>query len=418
MISPIEAWVAEKTGLQARLSAETLTEWKLERVRRLVEYGRKRSSFYAEHLKGIDADKLNRLSDLQAIPFTRPGDVMRESRAFVCVPQRDISRIITLNTSGSQGTPKRIYFTESDLESTVDFFAHGMSAMVNRGQSVLVLMSGPARYGVGDLLKKGLERIGVSTKIHGNIGNFDEAAELVREAVCLVGLPGEVIGLCRSHRELRPESVLLSADYVPESVVGGIEETWGCKVFTHYGMTETGFGGGVQCSARSGYHMRDADLLLEIVDPETGRQVPDGCYGEVTVTTLSREAMPLIRYRTGDIAKILTGACPCGGMLPRLGKVTGRSDNLIPVKGGGYLSIHRLDEIMYAKPEICNYSARLADPGSKPVLSLLVDSTRDMKEKELFDHISEKLPKNIEIRISFGRLEAAQGMEKRRLILE
>jgi len=418
VISPIEGWIAERTGLGSRLNSKALLEWKLEKVRRLVEYVREHSRFYAERLKGIDPDMLHCFSDLQNIPFTMPADLMQEPRDFVCVPQREVSRIITLNTSGSMGIPKRIYFTGRDLESTVDFFAWGMSTMVRSGQIVLVLMSGRTPYGVGDLLGKGLERIGVSAIIHGNIGNMEAVAEMTQKADCLVGLPGEMIGLCRRYRELRPGSVLLSADYVPESVIGSIEETWDCRVFTHYGMTETGFGGGVQCSAREGYHMRDADLLLEIVDPETGLQVPDGCCGEVTVTTLSREAMPLLRYRTGDMASMISGICPCGGSLPRLGKVVGRRSNIISTSGGGQLSIHQLDEIMYRRPEINNYSARLVYSESKPVLELVVDSSHCKGERELIGYILGSLECDVEIKLSFGNLKPDQGFEKRRIAVE
>ncbi len=98
----------------------------------------------------------------------------------------------------------------------------------------------------------------------------------------------------------------------------------GCEVFAHSGLTETGFGGGVECGAHQGYHLREADLFVEIVDPGTGRPLPDGEPGEIVVSTLCRLAMPLIRYRTGDLGHLLPGPCVCGSPFRRLGAVAGR----------------------------------------------------------------------------------------------
>ena len=122
------------------------------------------------------------------------------------------------------------------------------------------------------------------------------------------------------------------------SVKRFLENTWKCTVFTHWGMTETGYGGGVQCGAREGYHMRDLDLLLEVVDPETGEPVPDGELGELVLTTLRRTGMPLIRYRTGDLGRFIVSPCPCGTLKPRLAEVEGRLADVISLPGGKWLS--------------------------------------------------------------------------------
>lgn len=418
MIYQIQDWVAERTGLGRQLTVQSLQLWQLDRLKTILEYARRHSKFYAERLRGIGVEKLATLSDMQSIPFTWPEDIVHAPKAFICVPQRDIARIITLTTSGSLGVSKRIYFTAGDLERTVDFFAHGMSAMVRRGQTALILMSGQTQYGVGDLLQKALARIGVKAYVHGNVRDVHKAVEAARGIDCLIGVPGEIIFMCRNDASLRPQSVLLSADYVPESVIKSLEETWKCKVFTHYGMTETGFGGGVQCEAGRGYHLRDADLLVEIIDRETGMQVMPGQYGEVTVTTLSREAMPLIRYRTGDIARMDMGICACGGVLPRLDKVTGRYANNITLSNGEQLSIHQLDEIMFALPAIRSYRAKLTNTGGTPILSLIVDKASALRHEQLLEHLACMLGDGIEIYISYDRVEPFTGTEKRHILIE
>ena len=125
-------------------------------------------------------------------------------------------------------------------------------------------------------------------------------------------------------------------------------------------MTETGSGGGGECDADDGYHLREADLFVEIVHPATGRVPPDGVSGEVVVTTLTRRAMPLIRYRTGDQARFLPDYCPCGSMLRRLGNAQGRLTNAAALGPSTQLKMAALDEVLFAIPEVLNYQAQLA----------------------------------------------------------
>ena len=113
--------------------------------------------------------------------------------------------------------------------------------------------------------------------------------------------------------------VLLSADDVLDAIRERISRIWGAEVYFHYGLTETGLAGGVDCCAHQGYHLRACDLYAEILDPD------DDGFGELAVTTFGREAMPLIRYRTGDIARISTQPCPGGGVLPRLETIRGQA---------------------------------------------------------------------------------------------
>jgi phenylacetate-coenzyme A ligase PaaK-like adenylate-forming protein len=120
------------------------------------------------------------------------------------------------------------------------------------------------------------------------------------------------------------KAILLSAEYVSDENVRIIEEIWDCKVFEHYGMTEMGLGGAMACETRIGYHPREADLIFEIIDPESGAALPDGEYGEIVFTTLTREAMPLVRYRTGDFSRFIPEPCPCGSKLKRLDRVANR----------------------------------------------------------------------------------------------
>jgi phenylacetate-CoA ligase len=151
---------------------------------------------------------------------------------------------------------------------------------------------------------------------------------------------------------------------VPSALVDELKRTWGCAVFGHYGTTEMGLGGGVECEAFSGYHLREADLLFEIVDPASGRALPKGQTGEIVFTTLTRGAMPLVRYRTGDLSRFVPEPCPCGTVLPRLAKVRGKIDDMVALGNGAWLGIADLDEVLFSMPEIVNYAASLTRKGT------------------------------------------------------
>jgi phenylacetate-coenzyme A ligase PaaK-like adenylate-forming protein len=149
-------------------------------------------------------------------------------------------------------------------------------------------------------------------------------------------------------------------DHVPDAIVRAVEASWGCTVYNHYGMTEMGLGGGVECQARRGYHMREADLYVEIIDPINGKTVPEGEYGEVVFTTLTRRGMPLIRYRTGDISRFVQGDCPCGTILRTLEKVRGRTSNRLDLGNGRFLIMADLDEALFSVDGVWNFTATVS----------------------------------------------------------
>jgi phenylacetate-coenzyme A ligase PaaK-like adenylate-forming protein len=116
-----------------------------------------------------------------------------------------------------------------------------------------------------------------------------------------------------------------------------------------------GLGGGVECEAHHGYHLREADLFFEIVHPQTGEPIPDGEYGEVVFTTLTRQGMPFLRYRMGDRSRFLPGACPCGTSLELMERVSGRINEFVPV-GDAILNLPDFDEVLFSIPDILNFN--------------------------------------------------------------
>ena len=157
----------------------------------------------------------------------------------------------------------------------------------------------------------------------------------------------------------RIKSVLLSTDYIPGTIVLELRRIWGCDVFQHYGMTEMGLGGGVECRAFDGYHLREADLYFEIIDPETGEPLTEGQQGEVVFTTLTRKGMPLIRYRTGDRSRFVVNLCPCKSILRRMEPVSGRIEHAVRLKNNFPLTLSLLDEALFSVSNLLNYQVSI-----------------------------------------------------------
>jgi phenylacetate-CoA ligase len=399
-VNCIEAWTLQQTSL-SEPNAGALRDWQLSRLAETVAYVQAHSRFYSDRLWNFNGT-------LESLPFTKPTDIAQDPMAFLCVPQTEIARVTTLTTSGTSGPKKRIFFTKNDLERAVDFFALGMTMLVHEDQDTLILMGADTEHSIARLLKVAVERLGAHGRIGDIAGGAEETLEAARTADCIVGMPAELLYLCRLDGRLRPSTVLLSADFVPECVIAVLKEHWGCRVFTHFGMTETGFGCAVQCEVGEGHHVRHPELILEIVDPATGQAVPAGSRGEIVLTTFCHEAMPLLRYRTGDIASLIEASCACGGSLPRLGRVLGRYENQL---GSGTLSIHQLDEWLFAMPAVRAFEAGLRIEANQQYLQLAVESTNTLNERAL----AAQLPNGLSLQVRYAEVSPFSRRGKRRI---
>ncbi|PKM49280.1 MAG: AMP-binding protein [Firmicutes bacterium HGW-Firmicutes-7] len=424
-LTPLENWIIDKTGID-RKDRLALEAYQLNQLKEALYYSKKNSRFYQEHLKEVDIESIHTIKDFESIPFTFSEDIKKQSLDFLCVPQREIKRIVTLNTSGTSGDEKRIYFTHKDLELTVDFFQIGMSCLTDETDRVLVLLPGEAYGSIGDLLKKALTLSNIPCFVKGVLTDVEETAKYIEEnqITCIVGIPLQILYLSRMKSEIfrkRIRKVLLSTDYVPEVLVSELAQLAQCKVFNHYGMTEMGYGGGVECEALKGYHMREGDLFFEIIDPDSGKVVEDGQYGEVVFTTFKRQAMPLIRYRTGDMAAFSNKKCECGAFLKTMHKVTGRINNKVTLKNGGAIHLRELDELILKYYDIIDYKAILK-AGDHLVLLLRTSVliVKNSIEKELIKSILEKIQKPINISIIWmlddGLPKISNSMMKRKIV--
>ncbi|MGA8832295.1 MAG: DVU_1553 family AMP-dependent CoA ligase [Desulfomonilaceae bacterium] len=381
--TPLEKWIASKVSQKSseeNLDQTDLRSYQLEQLKRTVDYARSESPFYRQTLNGLSSECLRNLEDIGQFPFTTSDHLQGRGAEFLCVSQSEIERVVTLRSPGLDTIIRRLYFTANEVERTVDFFHHGMSTLVEAGQKVLILMPGERPDTVGDLLVRSLARMGVEGIVYGFV---QDAAHALREIDrlnidVLVGIPTQALSLARHDdcafvRPGRIKSVFLSSDYVSPAIVMELQRAWGCRVFNHYGSTEMGFGGGVECQALHGYHMREADLYFEIVDPQTGKILQYGQPGEIVFTTLTRRAMPLIRYRTGDLSRFLSEPCPCGSTLRRLDRVRGRISDFVRLGTNHWLGTPDLDDTLFAIPGLLDYRAIINDCNHHDKLDMVID---------------------------------------------
>ena len=356
-----------------------------ERLRLLnaqLAYAAAHSPYYRETLGALGP--LPALDALSRLPFLTPETLRREGRRLVCVPASEVARIVSLRSSGTTGEPKRLYFTRGDLERTVAFFAEGMGWMAAPGDRVAVLMPCAAPDGIGDLLCRALRLLGASPL---PIGVRPDLAALAQELLSdppqvLVGFPWQVRLLCLLAPALRPRAVLLSADYIPETLPALIENRWNCRVLAHFGMTETGYGCAVEHPCAPGMVLRADELIAEIVDPTSGAPLPPGRPGELVLTTVRREAMPLLRYRTGDLAELDDSG--------RISRVFGRC--------GAPKTFYFWQDRLCALPWLYDYTARdgrllacvaeSAPPDSAAILSASADGAEVTLRRVMPDEVA------------------------------
>jgi len=339
----LENWIETTEGLP-QLTREALEELQLRRLNETLARLKERGGFYRDY-----PEKLEALSDLQKLPFTTAQMLSEHPGKFLLTSQSEVSRVISGATSGTTGPAKRVFYTAQDTEHTVGFFAEGISEMLSQGEKCLIVFPFTGPFGLGDLIAQAVERLGAIPVKAGFGQTWGELTALVRETQpeTYIGFPVTLLSLARMYGEKFPvRRALVSGDACPRGVMEELEKALVNKLYPHYGSRECGLGGAVTCPAFEGMHLRENHIIPEIID-ENGKVLADGEYGELVITTIGAEAMPLIRYRTGDYTRILP-QCPCGGVTRRIDTVSRQE---------GIISIEELDSKLFHIPELLDYWA-------------------------------------------------------------
>ena len=350
----------EKMETMTRAQIEAL---QLERLQATVQHCMN-SPFYRKRFEeaGLKPEDIKTLDDIRRIPFTTKQD-LRDTYPFgmASVPLRECTRLHS--SSGTTGTPTVILHTQKDLEEWAAQVARNLWRVGLRPDDVFQNSSGYGMFTGGLGFQYGAERLGMLT-IPAAAGNSIRQIKFITDfgTTALHAVPSYVTRLYEvmqsmgvdPRRDTKLKVLAIGAEPHSEEQRRRIEEMMGVKAYNSFGMSEMcGPGVGFECQEQNGLHFWEDYYIVEIVDPETLEPVPDGEVGELVLTSLCREAMPLLRYRTRDLTRVLGRTCPCGRNHVRIDRMRGRSDDMMVLRGVNIFPI-QIEKILMTFPELAS----------------------------------------------------------------
>ena len=325
------------------MSRQEIETLQLERLKHQVQYCMDNVPFYHKRLTeaGISADKIKTLSDIQYIPYTTKADI-RDNYPYglFARPMKEIVRIHA--SSGTTGKPTVVGYTRNDLNNWSDCVARLCAAVGVNDNDIAQISFGYGLFTGALGLHYGLEKLGCAV-IPVSSGNTQKQAMLLKDfgTSVLISTPSYAMYMSEvahemgiSNEELKLRIGLFGSEGCTDALRDKIEKGFGLFSTDNYGMSEL-MGPGVsgECEYRCGLHFAEDHFLPEVINSETGEVLPRGEKGELVVTTLTKEGIPLLRYRTKDITRIHYEKCRCGRTHARMEKVQGRSDDMLKIRG-------------------------------------------------------------------------------------
>ena len=345
-LSRIDALLLAQEGLKS-INRAGIEKMQLQKLNALLAREKERGGFYRDL-----PDHLDSLSALDSLPFTTDEDLAHSASGMLLCSQAEVQRVLSDATSGTTGAAKRVFYTEGDCEHTVELFMAGLGELIFPGNVTMICFPFSGPHGLGELIAEAIEHLGARPLRLGVGLTYGEYAAVLEKGKpdTFVGMPVQLLSLLRVCGRGSLKRALVSGDACPDAVLSGCEEILGSRLFPHYGSREMALGGAITCPAHAGMHLRENHVIAEIVD-ENGRTLPPGETGELVITTIGMEAMPLIRYRTGDYTRAIPGRCPCGSEALRLDTVSRKET----------AELAALDETLFSLPFVADYRAERRD---------------------------------------------------------
>lgn len=373
------------------LTADDLNKLQLERLRQTVARAAL-SPFYGDRLRqaGVNPDSLQTVADIRRIPFTTKDELRTNSRQMLTVPLSDIIRLHA--SSGTTGQATVIYYTRTDIELWADLVARSLYMTGMRPEDVFQNMMGYGLFTGGLGFHYGAERLGALT-IPAGAGNNKRQVQLLQqfETTAIHIIPSYALVLLNTFaalnvdpRDLPLRLAYIGAEPYSEAIRRRIEEAYGLKAYNCYGLSEmNGPGVAFECLEQNGSHVWEDSFLLEVIDPETLEPAPPGVVGELVFTNLTRQGMPLLRYRSRDLASYDDRPCPCGRNSRRLSRIQGRTDDMIILKGVNIFPV-QIDRVLMELPEVgSNYLVELRQEGATDQMIVKVEIKQEYFQEEL-----------------------------------
>lgn len=396
-----EQMLQREHGEPHTINKEIFTAVKEQRLIATVHHAYEKSRFYrtAFDRYGLKPQDIRSLDDLKKIPFTCSRDLGGNNYDFLCISQGNVEKPVTYFSSGTTGMQKRMYFSQADIREIQNFLAVGMETVADPGDTIQILLPNSSGRGIGAILGTSLQQQNMQAVVTDVFESSSQQIEYTRQYKPTVwfGDAGVIYRITKEmgqHMDLSSLGVrilFLTMGYVSDSMRHNLEAAWGCRVSTHYGLTETGWGLAVECPVTHHYHYNEFGVIAEVVDPITGEPLPDGEEGELVFTTLGREAMPLLRYRSRDIAWLRHPPCVCGCMLDSIGPVKKRMEAVAVLPNGTELCPPMFADTLYSFDAVVDYDISLRTESTAPVLTFHIEMT-DTTNQSIIQEALEALP--------------------------
>lgn len=321
----------------------SLRDVQLSRLQKIVAHAYKNVEFFRNRMdeKGITPEDIKSLTDIQKLPFSKKVD-LRDTYPFgLCaVPMSEVVRLHA--SSGTTGKPIVVAYTKEDLDVWSEVMCRGLAGAGLSKNDIIQIAYGYGLFTGGLGAHYGCETLG-ATVVPASVGNTQRQVMLMRDfgvtGICCT--PSYFLHLIEQAniygidmRELPVRVGIFGAEPWSQGMREQLEKGAGIEAFDIYGLSEIiGPGVAIECSEHSGMHVFEDHFYPEIIDPDTGEVLPDGEFGELVLTTLSKYAMPMIRYRTRDLTRIIAEPCKCGRTIRRIDRISARSDDMFIIRG-------------------------------------------------------------------------------------
>ena len=360
-----------------------LNEKQLQQVDAQVKRLLKSGSFYGEVYRKAGISGVSSQEDFEKLPFSSKDDLRNAYPLGIqAVPDEEVVRIHS--SSGTTGKPVIIPYTAKDVDDWAIMFARCYETAGVTKKDRVHITPGYGLWTAGIGFQAGAEKLGAMVIPMGP-GNTDKQLQM------MIDLESTVLTATSSYALLLAEEIdkrgLKDKIHLKKGVFGSerwsekkrkyIKEKLGIELYDIYGLTEIyGPGIGISCDAQNGMHYWDDYVYIEIIDPKTGKTLPDGEEGEIVITTLVKEGAPLIRFRTHDISRIIPGECPCGRKHPRLDIIKGRSDDMFKVHGVNMFpsQVEELLALVDGVPSEYTINIAHDEPANKDIMLVTVEA--------------------------------------------
>ena len=379
-----------------------ISELQLSQVNRQIQRLLEADNFYGKKLKEAGVSGVTSVEEFEALPFSEKQD-LRDAYplGLMAVPEEEVVRIHS--SSGTTGTPVIIPYTAKDVDDWGEMFkrCYEFAGITNKDRIHITPGYGLWTAGIG--FQNGAEKLGAMVIPMGP-GNTNKQLQMMMD------MESTVLCATSSYALLLAEEIekrgIKDKIHLKKGVIGSerwgekmrkrISKELGIELYDIYGLTEIyGPGIGINCKYDTGMHIWDDYIYLEIIDPATGKTVPDGEFGEIVITTLVKEGAPLIRYRTHDISRIIPGECPCGSKYPRIDVIQGRSDDMMKIKGVNVFP-KQIEEILATFPDLSSeYQIRISHLDGRDTMRIYVETNGHVDFLKMAAQVAETVKSKI-----------------------